>query len=48
MAKKTKMVSLRIEADTLETLRAVAKREDRTLSFVIARALSNYAKRQRG
>lgn len=41
------MVSLRIEADTLETLRAVAKREDRTLSFVIARALANYAKRQR-
>ena len=47
MAKKTKMLSLRIEPATIEFYRAMAKREERTLSFVIARALANYARRQR-
>ena len=47
MAKKSVYISLRIDPATLDVFRAIAKREDRTLSSVVTRVLANYAKRHR-
>ena len=47
MAKKSAYISLRIDPDTLDVFRAIAKREDRTLSSVVTRVLADYARRKR-
>lgn len=46
MAVKSESLHFRIDPVTLAALRAIAKREDRTLSFVITRVLADYAKRR--
>lgn len=45
MANKTKALNLRIEPETLAALKAMAKREDRTVSFVVVRILAAATKR---
>lgn len=47
MAKKSAYISLRIDPATLDVFRAIAKREDRTLSSVVTKVLADYAKRRR-
>ena len=47
MAKKSAYISLRIDPATHDVFRAIAKREDRTLSSVVTKVLADYAKRKR-
>jgi hypothetical protein len=47
MAKKSAYISLRIDPGTLDVFRQIARREERTLSFVVTRVLADYAKRRR-
>jgi predicted transcriptional regulator len=44
---KEKMFSVRIDAETLEKLRKIAKREDRSVSYIICEACKEYVKREK-
>ena len=47
MAKKSGLLNLRIEPETLAALKDQAKREDRTVSYIVSRMLGAWAKRQK-
>jgi len=41
---KDKLFSVRLEAETLEKLQKIAKREDRSVNYVINQACKEYVK----
>lgn len=42
-----KMFSVRIDADTLEKIQKIAKREERSVSYIIRQACKEYVKREK-
>lgn len=44
--KKDKLFSVRIDAETLEKLQKIAKREDRSVNYLIVEACRDYVKRE--
>lgn len=44
---KDKMFSVRLDAETLEKLQKIAKREDRSVNYVINDACKEYVKREK-
>jgi predicted transcriptional regulator len=42
-----KMFSIRIDAETLEKIQKIAKREERSVSYIIRRACKEFVKREK-
>ena len=47
MPAKSEYLSVRIDPETLQALRTQAKRDDRTVSYVVVSVLGAWAKRQK-
>jgi predicted transcriptional regulator len=44
--KKDKMFSVRIDGETLEKLQKIAKREDRSVNYIVVEACREYVKKE--